>query len=221
MASVPTPDSLTEWARSLEATIQRRHVRCVDRVAVVNKAGNVPHLVESIGGDRPGLMAVIGKANLGASGRADHRLDRRNQSCFVAFGLDPMLVQQGLFEIAIGLATCRVVEAAIDASSGRCGMAAPGQIVEIPPSGLASRTIAQCTFERSARCAYAYVTIHVNQTAFDWSPESGRTRASLGQLGSKWDRLQVVIELLLEVDRCVSLRDESLAGAFASRRASR
>lgn len=208
---------LTEWARHLEAVVLRRHVRVVDRVAVVTKTGSTQDLAETMAGDHPGLMLLTGVQSHGRGRLGRKWMDRQGLGLAVTFAIDAAKYQRPELAIGVGLAACRSVEAALEGLPARCGLRWPNDVVERLASGAPGRKYAGVLIEQRGKCLLVGVGINVLQLEADWPGEIAKSAVSLAQSGCYWSRLAVAERLLLELDAVMAMRAEEIAQAWGSR----
>jgi biotin-(acetyl-CoA carboxylase) ligase len=149
----------------------------------------------------------------------------------MTFVLDAEAFEPGELALIAGLAACFTIEAALELDAPAAGLARgvldalinpvgavagaigsvrvglrwPNDVVARSSASASPLKLAGCLVEVRDGLALVGIGVNVGQNADDFPPELAGKAASLGMLGSHWDRADVIERLVVELDRCVQL----------------
>lgn len=212
------------WADAIESLLSRERISCIDRTAVVRETASTQDVARDMGGRTGGILVVAGR-QYGGRGRLGRVwADTSHLGVAATFALRGDRYADSTLSIAAGVAACRCIERLV--GDGVVGLRWPNDVVERGPVGSGQgshgrtgggRKLAGVLIERSGSLALVGIGINVLQGEDDWHPDIRGRACSLAMLGSAVSRLEVILALTQELDRALSLDEDSLVGAWKPR----
>ena len=225
MRGGPSEIPVEMWQDAVEAVLREERLALVRRVMVLAETESTQDAAARASADGVSSLVVAdrqtgGRGRLGrqwvqgeAHGEGTRQTSARGVGVAATIALVKRDVPPARLSIAAGLAACRACEVVL---GGRValGLRWPNDVVE---RGGSQRKLAGVLVEAKGETALVGIGINVRHEAEDFPAVLGGRAVSTAMLGCEATRLDVLLELVRQLDRALSIDPETLAAEWSKR----